>query len=534
MAVRSASVVLVEDSPPYARLVALLLADAVPGGVDVRHHERLEDAIADLGERDADCVLLDLGLPDANGLHGLAALHDAGVTIPVIVLSGTDDDELAVSAIAAGAQDYLVKGQEGQPARFVRAIRFAIARRHAQERNEDLLRAREDRWRTLTHLAPVGILETDAAGRCVFANDWVSELTGRPRDLLFGLGWREGLHAEDRPALDDAWRAAVAGAGEFSLEARFVAPGGEVRWVHVTAVLLRDPWESPAGWLGTLVDVTPARQAREDLRLAERELRRQQEAVLAMTALAREASIAHDPVPLLCDGARPLLGAASVELVDGGEGGGGGAGSGGVLEEPVVGGGVLRVRWPAGVDAPVARQVTVVQLLAAEVGAALERRRLLDRLRDLARTDPLTGLANRRMWDERLETELARAARTRRPLCVAALDLDHFKGYNDRHGHAAGDGLLRATTTAWHGVLRAADLLARLGGDEFAVLLPDCDPDSGRAIVERLQLATHAEIGCSAGLAQWSVGEPAATLMERADAALYGAKAAGRGGIGVD
>ena len=536
MAARSASVVLVEDSPPYARLVALLLADAVPGGVDVRHHERLEDAIADLRERDADCVLLDLGLPDAHGLDGLAALQDAGVSIPVIVLSGTDDDEVAVAAITAGAQDYLVKGQEGQPARFVRALRFAIARRRAQERNEDLLRAREDRWRTLTHLAPVGILETDAAGRCVFANDWVSELTGRPRDLLFGLGWREGLHAEDREAFDAAWRAAVDGDGEFSLEARFVAPAGEVRWVHATAVLLRDPWESPAGWLGTLVDVTPARQAREDLRLAERELRRQQEAVLAMTALAREASVADDPVPLLCDGARALLDAASVELVERRAGGSDGAGpvSGGVLEEPVVGGGVLRVRWPAGAEAPVARQVTVVQLLAAELGAALERRRLLDRLVELARTDPLTGLANRRLWDERLATELARAARTGRPLCVVALDLDHFKAYNDRHGHAAGDDLLRQTTAAWHGVLRAADLLARLGGDEFALLLPDCDPDSGRAIVERLQHATHGEIGCSAGLAQWSVGEPAGTLMERADAALYGVKAAGRGGIGVD
>jgi diguanylate cyclase (GGDEF)-like protein/PAS domain S-box-containing protein len=534
MAVRSASVVLVEDSPPYARLVALLLSDAVPGGVDVRHHERLDDAIADLRDRDAECVLLDLGLPDADGLEGLTRLQDAGVSIPVIVLSGDDDDELAVAAIAAGAQDYLVKGQEGEPARFARAIRFAIARRRAQERNEDLLRAKEDRWRTLTHLAPVGIVETDAAGRCVFANDWVSELTGRPRELLFGLSWLDGLHPDDRAAFDAAWRAAVPGAGEFSLETRFVAPDGEVRWVHLNAVLLRDPWQAPAGWLGTLVDVTPARQAREDLRLAERELRRQQEAVLAVTALAREASVADDPVPLLCDGARALLEATSVELVD--EGAGAGAGepvSGGVLEEPVVGGGVLRVRWPAGAEAPVARQVTVVQLLAAELGAALERRRLLDRLRDLARTDPLTGLANRRLWDERLETELARAARTGRPLCIAALDLDHFKAYNDRHGHGAGDELLRTTTGAWHGVLRAADLLARLGGDEFALLLPDCDPERGEAIITRLQHATHEAIGCSAGLAQWSPGEPAATLMERADAALYGVKAGGRGGIGV-
>jgi diguanylate cyclase (GGDEF)-like protein/PAS domain S-box-containing protein len=534
MAPRTASVVLVEDSPPYARLVALLLERAVGGGVDVRHHERLVDAVADLREHDADCVLLDLTLADAEGLEGLAALLDAGVTAPVIVLSGHDDDELALAAIAAGAQDYLVKGQERAPAAFVRAIRFAIARRRAQERNEDLLRAKEDRWRTLTHLAPVGILETDERGRCVFVNDWVGELTGRPPELLYGLAWRDGVHPDDRDAFDAAWQAAADGDGEFALEVRFVAPGdGAIRWVHVTAVLLRDPWDTPAGWLGTVVDVTPARQAREDLRAAESELRRQQEAVLAVSALAREASVADDPVALLCDGVRTLLRADEVVLDETSPPAPDAVPTRGVLEERVVGGGVLRVRWADGVDAPITRQLPVVQLVAAELGAALERRRLLDRLRDLARTDPLTGLANRRLWDERLDTELARAARTRRPLCVVALDLDHFKVYNDRHGHAAGDELLRTTTVAWRGVLRAADLLARLGGDEFALLLPDCGPASARAIVARLQETTHGEIGCSAGLAQWAPGEPAARALERADAALYRVKAAGRGGIGV-
>ena len=104
MAVPAASVVLVEDAIPYARLVELILADAVPGGVEVRHHERLGPAVADLRERDADCVLLDLGLPDANGLEAVAQVIAVAGGIPVIVLSGHDDDELAVAAIRAGAQ----------------------------------------------------------------------------------------------------------------------------------------------------------------------------------------------------------------------------------------------------------------------------------------------------------------------------------------------------------------------------------------------------------------------------------------------
>src|SRR4051812_29791490 len=536
MDVRTASVVLVEDSPPYARLVAALLDQAVPGGVAVRHHERLDDAIADLRERDADCVLLDLGLPDADGLDGLAALLDAGVTIPVIVLSGHDDDELAVTAISAGAQDYLVKGSEREPARFIRAIRFAIERRRAQERNEDLLRAKEDRWRTLTHLAPVGIVEIDEAGRCVFANDWVVELTGRSIDALVGEGWRAALHPGDHEAFRQAWQGALADGAEggFSLEARFVAPGpdGAVRWAHVTGVLLRDPWEGPAGWLGTLVDVTPAREAREALA-------RVQADVLALVALARRASVADVPVDVLLRGARDLLEADDVALLEGDAAQP--ARPGAVAIERAVPGedgtaGVLHVTWPPSAGAPDDGRMLIVELLAAELGAALERRRLLERLRDLARTDPLTGLANRRLWDERLGVELARAARYERPLCIAAIDLDRFKPYNDTFGHQAGDALLCEATAAWGGVLRAADLLSRLGGDEFALLLPDCDLACAEGIVARLQAVTPGGsegVGCSAGLVRWAPGESPDAVIARADAALYAAKADGRGAIRV-
>jgi diguanylate cyclase (GGDEF)-like protein/PAS domain S-box-containing protein len=530
MDVPAASVVLVEDAIPYARLVELILANAVPGGVEVRHHERVGSAVEDLRARPADCVLLDLGLPDANGLEAVAVVIAAAADVPVIVLSGHDDDDLAVAAIRAGAQDYLVKGQESPPSRFVRAIRFAIERRRAQERSEDLLRAKEDRWRTLTHLAPVGIAEIDEGGRCVFANDWVAEITGRPREALLDAGWRDAFDAAGALEFAEAWRAARAEGGEdeFSLEVRFGA-----RWAQVSGVLLRDPWGGPAGWLGTLVDVTVARESREALAAAEAALRRRQDDVLALAALAREASVAEEPVGVLLRGARAVLEAVEVELV---------AADGGMLgslvvERPVLRGaeaaGVLRVTWDA---APDAGRVAAVDLLAADLGAALERLRLLEQLRELARTDPLTGLANRRLWDERLGVELARAARYERPLCVAAIDLDRFKPYNDTYGHAAGDALLRAASVAWSGVLRGADLLSRLGGDEFALLLPDCDLACAGGILSRLQGVTPggAEgVGCSAGLVRWTVGETPEAVVARADAALYAAKADGRGGIRV-
>jgi diguanylate cyclase (GGDEF)-like protein len=164
----------------------------------------------------------------------------------------------------------------------------------------------------------------------------------------------------------------------------------------------------------------------------------------------------------------------------------------------------------------------------AQQRTARERERLMGVLETAALTDALTGLPNRRAYDSQLERELARAARQRTPVCVAMLDLDHFKRFNDTHGHAGGDRLLREAGARWSAELRGSDLLARHGGDEFTLLLPDCDEPAGLTLVERLRAATPPGQTVSTGLATWDGEEPAAALLARADAALYEAKAAGR------
>jgi diguanylate cyclase (GGDEF)-like protein/PAS domain S-box-containing protein len=190
--------------------------------------------------------------------------------------------------------------------------------------------------------------------------------------------------------------------------------------------------------------------------------------------------------------------------------------------------GVLTLAWEERVADPGERVRSLMGLLAAEAAVAIERADLLARLETVARTDDLTGLANRRAWEEHLPRELSRAHRDGRPLCVAMLDLDHFKEYNDERGHQAGDRLLKQVSGAWREMLRPSDMLARYGGEEFSLVLPNCPIEKGMEVVERLREYMVAGQTCSAGIAAWDGDEPPEALVRRADTALYQAKAAGR------
>jgi diguanylate cyclase (GGDEF)-like protein len=190
--------------------------------------------------------------------------------------------------------------------------------------------------------------------------------------------------------------------------------------------------------------------------------------------------------------------------------------------------GVLVVGWRSR-RARMRRSATeALALLAAEAAVAMERADRFSTVATLAASDPLTGLPNRRRWDEEAARMVARAERTGEPLTIALLDLDRFKSYNDAHGHQAGDRLLKTAAAAWRDQLRAGDLLARWGGEEFAVALPGATAEQAVPVLERLRRATPDGQTASAGAASFSPGASLAELVERADQALYAAKAAGR------
>lgn len=190
-------------------------------------------------------------------------------------------------------------------------------------------------------------------------------------------------------------------------------------------------------------------------------------------------------------------------------------------ERPV---GVLAVYWLDPADPLQEHVASTVGLLAAQAAIAIERAELLARLERVARTDELTGLPNRRAWEETLPREMARAAREQWPLCVAMLDVDGLKRVNDTYGHHAGDQLLKQNAAAWNSTMRQVDMLARYGGDEFAAIFTGCDLDDAQRIVERLTDATPDSHTFSVGVAEWDGVKSAQELVAQADGILYTAK----------
>lgn len=174
----------------------------------------------------------------------------------------------------------------------------------------------------------------------------------------------------------------------------------------------------------------------------------------------------------------------------------------------------------------------------AEIRNVTHRKLLENKLLRLATTDPLTGALNRRAFYARAKHEMARSQRHARPLCLAALDLDHFKRVNDQYGHAVGDQVLREFSRLCQKMARSTDLFARFGGEEFIFLLPDTDLSAARPLLERLREALLAlplqtpqgalQVTVSIGLAQLRPEHSLHLLQEAADSALYRAKQHGR------
>lgn len=170
--------------------------------------------------------------------------------------------------------------------------------------------------------------------------------------------------------------------------------------------------------------------------------------------------------------------------------------------------------------------------------AAARQSQKLEQAEEAARIDALTGLPNRRAFDEQIDRSHAQFSRAKTPYVVALFDIDHFKSFNDEHGHATGDKVLKIVAKTFRGTQRATDHVARYGGEEFAFVLPRLSGHQAKFALDRHREQVELQplevdgkslkVTVSAGLAEIRPGESIRSVLARADKALYAAKAAGR------
>ncbi|MCU0308825.1 MAG: diguanylate cyclase [Thermoleophilia bacterium] len=496
---------------------------------------------------------------------------DVEVTVP------TEGDELVFWAHISPQRD-----DAGRVTHLLVVSRDITARVRA----ERALAESESRYRLLVENMGDVVMRLGPQGSVVDVTPSVLGLTGHPRDWWLGREPFLLVHPEDRARADaELARAFARGSAAQSTFRLGRADGGHV-WVEVRA----RPVLSEAGDVvevqGAMRDVDEQMRAIGALERREAEQRALRRAATAVAAGLDDRSavvlIAGQAVRLLDAMAavvvRPAPGGARISALAGAGPDGPVPGSvvavpeasvlgralatgdvaaaqaadaalwdslgvrgphGGALALPIIVGqapwGVLAVVARPGAGFSVAdrgRLQPLAELAAIAVRTAEDRRRLTA----LAVTDALTGLANRRAFEARLAEEVGRARRHGRPLSLAMLDADEFKRVNDRHGHPAGDRVLRSVARALAQEARPGDMVARLGGEEFAIVLPETAAPAAARAVERIRQAASAAVEPRLGPLTLSGGvselTPAdrgpATLIERADLALYRAKAAGR------
>lgn len=437
----------------------------------------------------------------------------------------------------------------------IRRVAEAFNRlQEAQTRLQEAVNAREAFHRSLSENSPLAIFVADESGAWTYVNRRLEQLFGRRFESLAGDGWLQSIDSELRRAVAEQWAAAVRGNRLLSARWRLTVDGQAV-WVQVQAAPLPEHAQA-RGFVGGLADVTAEHEA---LQRAERERRRSEKIVEAMSdaivVIDEGGAIAHFNAA-----AEALSGLARTDVV--------GRKADAVLRFAHETGAAVELaclwqqaRWQADDwcwETATGRRVPVdVTWARGSAGHAVgfggvltlreasQRRNEARRLVWQARHDSLTGLLNRRAFEQIIAQRYEAFAFEGVNSALVLLDLDRFKVVNDEGGHDAGDEMLQKVAEVLRASIRESDYAVRLGGDEFALLLPGCPEARAQAIALGIRAEIGAlrvvrggrsfAIGVSAGISCFALGdEDSQAIVKRADAACYRAKAAGRNAVEVD
>ena len=538
---------LVEDDPDHAFLLVRRLRALMAGSWQIERRDTARSACERLADGDVSCVVLDLSLPDARGLEAVTLLHAEAASVPIVVLTGTDNDALGREALRLGAQDYLVKGQHA-PDAVARSVVFALerTRRRALERQQERLLGR---LRLVLEASAEGICMLDERGTITYVNPAGAALLGSSAEELRSRQLHDFHLCESRPCR----LADVLSAGERTDagEHAFRATGGEHRVLEVRVRELPDDATTP-GLVVNLTDVTARLRAERELAEREAQLVDAQhlahlgswewnlttgevgwsQEMYAITGLSPEEVPPDARAFELYRSRAPLTDQAELDEL---------FASWSRERPPAVVG--HRLTRPDGVHRWVQCRASVAEIAGSlrvlgTVQDVTEQKDAEDALAHQALHDGLTGLPNRALLRDRLDRALSDSRRT--AVAVVYMDLDRFKWVNDSLSHAAGDELLVAVAQRLKSAVRPADTLARLGGDEFVLVLEQVVSeqqalDLVNRVVEQLEAPFLLEgrevvVSASMGLAMARAGQDADSdsLLRDADTAMYRAKDNGR------
>jgi two-component system, cell cycle sensor histidine kinase and response regulator CckA len=269
------NVLLVEDEPVYAELLQAVLRELSSSQCELAIAQRLDEALECLKSRHFDVLLLDLSLPDRQGLETYRAVKMQAGALPVIVLTGSDDERLALQAMREGAQDYLVKGQvDGRM--VLRVMRYAIERKRAQE----VLREREEFFRLISENVQDLVAVIDRDGRRLYNSPSYRSILGDPTQLAGSDSFCE-IHPDDRESVRQVFQETLrTGVGQRT-EFRLVRPDGSVRYVESQGSAIRDIAGQPSKVVVVSRDITDRKESVEVLRQALTDLKKSHEELKA-------------------------------------------------------------------------------------------------------------------------------------------------------------------------------------------------------------------------------------------------------------
>ena len=280
-------VLLIEDNPGDARLVREMLIETGINKFNLEHVERISEGLNRLRQDNFQVILLDLSLLDSHGLEIVDRVCNVAPYVPVLVLTGLDDETLAIRAVQNGAQDYLVKGQMVGN-QLVRAIRHAIERKRAEE----ALRESEERYRTILDNIEDGYFEVDIAGNFTFFNDSLCGILGYSRDEMMGMNNRQYTDEENAKKLYQAFNKVYrTGKPTKGFDWEIIRKDGTKRYIETSVSLIKNSSGQPIGFRGIVRDITERKRAEEEMAAVQEQFRQSQK----MEAIGQLAGgIAHD------------------------------------------------------------------------------------------------------------------------------------------------------------------------------------------------------------------------------------------------